>query len=191
MALHPWHDLRLGDGAPESLTGVIEVPRKSTIKYELCKDTGLIRISHVLYPPVPYPGNYGFFPRTLDEDGDPLDMMVIMRDAVAPLTLCDVRPIGVVEMTDGGENDDKVLCVLRRDPIYDPYEDFDGLPEYERDELMWFFTEYQKASHDELEVKGINGRDAAHRVIRRCIDNYHEVFDEHASVAGGGGDEEE
>ena len=190
MALHPWHDIPLGGDPADGLTAVIEVPRKSTIKYELCKDTGLIRISHVLYPPVPYPGNYGFFPQTLDADGDPLDMMVIMRDAVAPLTLCDVRPIGVVEMTDGGKNDDKVLCVLRRDPIYDPYQDFEGLPAYERDELQWFFTEYQKTSHDALEVKGISGRDAAHRVIRRCVKNYLDAFGDRSDRAHGDDEEE-
>ena len=99
-------------------------------------------------------------------------MMVVMRDPVSPLTLCEVRPIGVVNMSDEGENDDKVICVLVNDPIYDPYKSFEELPAYERDELRWFFTEYQKASHDEIEVKGIEGVQAAHEIIEHCVQLY-------------------
>ena len=172
--LHPWHDIPIGDQAPDRINTVIEVPRRSTVKYELDKKLGIIRISHVLYPPVPYPGNYGFIPQTLDEDDDPLDMMLIMRDPVSPMTLCQARPIGVVNMTDEDENDDKVLCVLIDDPIYDSYESFEALPEYERQELQWFFEEYQRLMHDEVKVKQIGDADAARTVVERCMKLYQE-----------------
>lgn len=174
--VHPWHNIPAGNDAPEKVHVVVEVPLGSTIKYELDKRHGLIKISHVLYPPVPYPGNYGFIPRSLDEDGDPLDAIVIMRDAVSPLTLCTVRPVGVVNMEDSGENDDKIICVLLDDPVYDPYESFEALPEYERKELEWFFEEYQKAAHDAVSVKSIEGKDKAHEVIKRCLKLYEENF---------------
>ena len=172
--LHPWHDIPIGDEAPHRVNTVVEVPRHSTVKYELDQQFGIMRISHVLYPPVPYPGNYGFIPQTLDEDGDPLDMMVIMRDPVSPMTLCRVRPIGVVNMKDEGQNDDKVLCVLLEDPIYAPYESFGALPEYEQHELRWFFEEYQRMMHDEVTVEEIGGVDAACGVVERCMKRYQE-----------------
>lgn len=174
--MHPWHDISVGDDAPKTINVVTEVPRHSTVKYELDKTHGIMSISHVLYPPVPYPGNYGFIPQTLDEDGDSLDMMIVMRDKVSPLTLCEVRPIGVVNMTDEGLNDDKIICVLLDDPIYDSFESFEALPDYERQELRWFFEEYQKAAHDEVEVKDIEGVDAARDVIEDCIKLYKEKF---------------
>jgi inorganic pyrophosphatase len=174
--VHPWHNIPLGDNAPEQVNAVIEVPLGSTIKYELDKTLGLVRISHVLYPPVPYPGNYGFLPQTLDKDGDPLDMIVVMRDPVSPLTLCTVRPIGIVNMEDNGENDDKIICVLIDDPVYENYKSLEALPDYEQEELSWFFGEYQKATHDEVEVKGLDGVDAARSVIEECAALYKENF---------------
>lgn len=140
--MHPWHDISVGEDAPKTINVATEVPRHSTVKYELDKTRGIMRISHVLYPPVPYPGTYGFIPQTLDEDGDSLDMMIVMRDKVSSLTLCEVCPIGVVNMTDEGLNDDKIICVLLDDPIYDSFESFEALPDYERQELRWFFEEY-------------------------------------------------
>lgn len=170
--IHPWHDIPVGANAPEEINVIIEVPRHSTIKYELDKEFGIMRVSHVLYPPVPYPGNYGFVPQTLDHDGDPLDMMVIMRDPVSPMGLCLVRPIGVVNMQDAGENDDKILCVMLDDPIYATYGSFAELPEYEKQELHWFFEEYQRMMHKEVEVTEIAGPEAAREAIRRSMELY-------------------
>jgi inorganic pyrophosphatase len=99
------------------------------MKYKLDKELGILRVSHMLYPPVPYPGNYGFIPQTLDDDGDPLDMMIVMRgNPVSPLSLCQVCPISLVKMSDEEQNDDKVLCMMRDDPIYGRYGRFEALP---------------------------------------------------------------
>ena len=174
--MNPWHDIPLGEDAPDRFTAVVEVPLDSRIKYELDKDLGLIRISHALYPPVPYPGNYGFAPGTLDEDGDPLDLLVVMRDAVPPLTLVTVRPVGVVHMEDEGLRDDKLVCVMVPDPIYDGVEDFDELPDYERRTLTWFFEEYQDVTHDAVEVSGVSGAEEARRMLVECRDRYRDIL---------------
>lgn len=174
--MNPWHHVPIGDDAPDEFTAVIEVPLGSRIKYELDKQLGMVRVSHALNPPVPYPGNYGFVPQTLDEDGDPLDLLVIMRDPVAPLTLLRARPLGVVRMKDEDERDDKILCVLVDDPIYAEYDSFDDLPEYERHNLEWFFEEYQDLTHDEVEVKEVAGVKAACAVIEDCRARYLERF---------------
>ena len=173
--MNPWHDVPLAfdDGR---FTAVVEVPLGSRIKYELDKELGLIRISHALSPPVPYPGNYGFAPQTLDDDGDPLDLLLVMRDAVAPLTLVTVRPIGVVHMTDEGLRDDKLICVMVPDPIYDDIQDVDGLPDYERNTLTWFFEQYQDATHDEVEVAGLSGAKEARSILDDCRARYAEVL---------------
>lgn len=174
--MNPWHNVPLGARAPDQATAVVEVPRESRIKYELDKTLGLIRISHALYPPVPYPGNYGFFPQTLDDDGDPLDLLVVMRDPVSPLTLVEVRPLGVVRMKDGGRRDDKVLCAMVDDPIYRGYASFEDLPDYERRTIEWFFEEYQDLTRDAVEVASIAGVDEACEDIRRCARQYQERF---------------
>jgi inorganic pyrophosphatase len=176
--MHLWHDIPIGDEAPNQLNVIVEVPRGSTMKYKLDKELGILRVSHVLYPPVPYPGNYGFIPRTLDDDGDPLDMMIVMRgNPVCPLSLCQVRPIGLVNMSDEEQNDDKVLCVMQDDPVYGHYEGFEALPEYDQQELRWFFKEYQRMTHEEVEVKEIEGIERAYEVIRRCMEAYAKKFD--------------
>ncbi|MDQ4147060.1 MAG: inorganic diphosphatase [Pseudomonadota bacterium] len=174
--MNHWHDIPIGDKAPDEFNVIIEVPRYSTIKYTLDQELGLLRVSHGIYPPVPYPGNYGFIPQTLDDDGDPLGMMLVMRAPVSPLTLCRVRPIGVVNMSDEEQSDDKVLCVMLDDPVYAPYERFDALPQYEQEELRWFFKEYQRMMHAEVEVKEIEGVEYARKVIKRCMEKYTEKY---------------
>ena len=174
--MNPWHAVPIGPDAPDTFNAVVEVPLHSRIKYELDKQLGMVRVSHALYPPVPYPGNYGFMPQTLDEDGDPLDLLVVMRDPVAPLTLLTARPIGVVRMEDEGLSDHKLICVMVDDPIYDAYEEFEALPEYEQKTITWFFEEYQDLMHDEVDVEGVEDAASAREVIERCRARYVERF---------------
>ena len=105
--MHPWHEVSIGPDAPEELQAVIEIPKGSKVKYELDKENGLIRVDRVLYSSVIYPANYGFFPQTLGEDHDPLDLLVLMQEQVVPLSILRVRPIGMMNMLDQGENDEK------------------------------------------------------------------------------------
>ena len=116
--INAWHDLPAGPRPPDHVTAVVEIPRGSRNKYELDKVTGLLRLDRVLYSAVHYPGDYGFIPRTLHEDGDPLDILVMINEPTFPGCHIDCRPLGVLRMLDRGEPDDKVLAVPVNDPYY-------------------------------------------------------------------------
>src|SRR5260221_11675814 len=113
---HAWHDVTPGAALPAEFTSVIEIPMGSSVKYELDKETGLLRLDRILYSAVYYPANYGFIPQTLAEDDDPLDVLVLCQEAVAPLTLVAARAIGLMTMVDSGKKDHKVLAVAVDDP---------------------------------------------------------------------------
>src|ERR1700690_3360385 len=115
--VHPWHDIYVDDHLLDSaFPVVIEVPKGSKNKYELDKETGLLRLDRVLYSAVHYPANYGFVPRSFCGDGDPLDVLVLGQEPVYPLTIVEARPIGVMRMRDDKGLDDKILAVNVRDP---------------------------------------------------------------------------
>jgi inorganic pyrophosphatase len=123
--LNPWHDVELGDETPELVPAIIEVPKGSKTKYELDKATGMIRVDRILYSSVQYPANYGFIPRTYCEDHDPLDVLVLGQEPVAPLSIMRAKPIGLMKMLDHGEADDKIIAVHADDPEYAHYESID------------------------------------------------------------------
>src|SRR5207248_11297979 len=116
--MHPWHDVAIGERAPQLVPVIIEVPKGSKTKYELDKKSGLIRVERVLFSSVRYPANYGFIPQTYCDDHDPLDVLVLGQDAVVPLSTMIAKPIGVMKMTDQGEADDKIIAVHANDPEY-------------------------------------------------------------------------
>lgn len=176
MRLHPWHEIPLGSQSLSEVNLVVEVPRKTTTKYELDLDLGILRVNRIMHPPVPYPANYGFLPQTLDEDGDPLDALILMQNPVEPLTVLAARPIGVVNLTDRGENDDKVICVHLDDPKYEDYESIDDLPEYERQELEWFFEDYKDVMQRDVDVEGFLGPEQARESIRMCRGYYQDEY---------------
>ena len=105
---HPWHDIEVGRRSPKIVNMVVEIPRDSPVKYELEKKTGLLMMDRFLFSSVHYPGNYGFIPKTLWDDNDPLDILVLSNRPIYPLTICQVRVIGVVRMKDDKEGDDKI-----------------------------------------------------------------------------------
>lgn len=132
---HPWHDLSAGENPPDVLYAVIEIPRGSKVKYELDKDTGLLYVDRILYSSVVYPHNYGFIPKTLCDDNDPLDVLVLMQEMVVPMAFLRVRPIGVMEMIDQGEKDDKLIAVHADDPEFKNFTDVDQLPPHRLQEI--------------------------------------------------------
>lgn len=174
--IHPWHDIPLGDDAPREVRAVIEVPGGDTTKYELDPELGIISVDRVLHPPIPYPTNYGFLPQTLDDDGDPIDVLVMMQNSVIPLSVLRARPIGIFKMKDNGETDDKLICVHVDDPMYSDYKEVSDLPRYERDELKWFFNSYKDAMQKGVDVEDFQGKEAAHESIERCRKLYREKF---------------
>ena len=167
-----WHDIDPREITPEEFTVVIEIPRDSQCKYELDKETGLIKLDRVLYTSTHYPANYGFIPRTYADDKDPLDVLVLFSPPLYPLTLCKVRPIGVVRMVDGGDIDDKIIAVLVNDPTAKDYHSVNDLPSHIFDEIMHFFKVYKNLENKETAVDEVSGREEAIKVISDAIDNY-------------------
>ena len=125
-----WRDLPAGRQPPEEVTAVIEIPFGTRNKYELDKHTGVIRLDRVLYSSMHYPGDYGFIPRTLYRDGDPMDVLVLVKEQTFPGCVIDVRPIGLLRMLDREEEDDKLLAVPLHDPSYREYFDIADIPQH-------------------------------------------------------------
>ena len=126
--IHPWHDVTPGEELPQEFNAVIEIPFGSSVKYELDKATGLIKLDRVLYSAVYYPANYGFIPQTLAEDDDPLDVLVLCQETVVPLTLIHARAIGLMTMIDGGKKDHKIIAVATDDPEFNSYREAAEMP---------------------------------------------------------------
>ena len=174
--MHPWHDIEVGEKIPEILSAVIEVPKGSKNKYELDKQTGLLRVDRVLYSSVHYPANYGFIPRTYCLDHDPLDILVLGQEPVQALCIMQARPIGVMHMLDGGEQDDKILAVHINDPEYNHYFDIADLPQHKLRELKRFFEDYKALENKQVRVEPFQGKERAFAVIREAVDLYKTEF---------------
>ncbi len=169
-----WHDIPSGD--KDKLNAIIEVPKGSRVKYELDKKTGLIKFDRVLYSPMHYPANYGFVPQTLWEDGDPLDVLVIAHEPLVPGTLVEVRPIGVLEMNDSGEDDAKVLSVPIEDPRFVNTKDISDLEPHSLEEIKHFFKVYKDLQNKEVRVGEWGGKEEAEKVINKSFTLYKEKY---------------
>jgi inorganic pyrophosphatase len=169
---HPWHGVPIGPGAPEECTAVIEIPEGSNVKYEMDKETGLLRVDRVLYSAVFYPANYGFLPRTLGADGDALDVLVLSQASVAPLSLMSARTLGAISLWDQGIADDKILAVATGDPEYASYRSLRDLPEHRITMLKRFFEDYKKLEGKEIRVGAMQPARAAYAMIREAMRRY-------------------
>ncbi len=174
--MHPWHELPIGDEAPSIFQAVIEIPKGSKVKYEVDKESGLIRVDRVLYSSVIYPANYGFIPQTLGEDHDPLDVLVLMQEPVVPLSILRARPIGMMKMLDHGEGDDKIICVHIDDPEYRGYTHISQLQSHRLQELRRFFEDYKKNENKEVIVQEFLGAEEAQETVRTSMRFYQEHF---------------
>ena len=173
-----WHDIDPAEITPEDFTAVVEIPRGSSCKYELDKKTGLVRLDRVLYTATHYPANYGFIPRTLADDGDPLDVLVLCTESLYPLTLVRVAPIGAMRMIDSGKLDDKIIAVPFSDPTYLGVKSMDELPPHVLAEIRHFFTVYKQLENKQTAVREMFSREEAVEIIRTCIRQYGEAFSE-------------
>ena len=167
-----WHDVSPERIKPESFLSVIEITRGDKKKYELDKETGCIILDRILYTSMQYPANYGFIPRTLADDGDPLDVLVLCNEPLDPLVLVECYPIGVLTMLDGGKNDEKIIAIPFKDPTYNCFDSVDELPKHLFDEMRHFFSVYKQLEGKETAVDKIGGREKAVKIITRCIESY-------------------
>ncbi len=167
-----WHDISKDRIREEDFECLIEIPKGCKIKYELDKETGMLRVDRVLYTSTVYPANYGFIPKTLADDGDPLDVLVLGADSIYPMTLVRCYPIGVIQMIDDGALDEKIIAIPFREPNYNMYSDISDLPQHIFDEMHHFFEVYKTLEHKVTTVKETFHRDEAIKIIRKCIDAY-------------------
>jgi len=171
--MHPWHDCYIdGTLVRKSFPAIVEIPKGSTNKYELDKETGLLRLDRVLYSAVYYPADYGFIPRTFCDDGDPLDVLILSQEPVHPLTIVEGRAIGVMRMRDDKGVDDKIIAVSVRDPAVSDYIDRTELPQHVLRELKRFFQDYKVLENKMVEVDDILGPKEAVEILRSSLDLY-------------------
>jgi inorganic pyrophosphatase len=174
--IHPWHDIPTGRSAPDSLTAVIEIPANERNKYELDKESGLFRLDRVLHSAVHYPGDYGFLPRTLGEDGDPLDVLLLMTIPVFTGCLVECRPIGLFHLIDHGDADEKVLAVPFADPYFDGQHDIADIPQHYLKEIEHFFRVYKDLEGKHTETRGFENAGAARHAITQAMAAYERAY---------------
>ncbi|MCU0621382.1 MAG: inorganic diphosphatase [Gemmatimonadales bacterium] len=173
---HPWHDIPPGSNPPDAVTACIEIPTNERNKYELDKEIGMFRLDRVLYSAVHYPGDYGFIPRTLGDDGDPLDILVLSTIPLFTGCLVEARPVGLFHLVDRGKADEKVLAVPLGDPYAAGMHDLHDVPEHYLKEIEHFFRVYKDLEGATTETRGFEGASAARDAIRRAMALYDTRF---------------
>ncbi len=171
-----WHDIDSKKISADNFMAVIEIPKGCKTKYELDKETGMLKLDRILHTATHYPANYGFIPRTYGDDKDPLDVLVLCSEKIFPLTLVNCYPIGVITMVDSGERDEKIIAVPFKDPVYNGYTDISQLPQHMFNEMKHFFEVYKALEHKITTVDEVKGVEEAKKIINSAIDSYRKNF---------------
>ncbi|MEZ4886380.1 MAG: inorganic diphosphatase [Chitinophagales bacterium] len=169
---NPWHKVKIGNHAPDVVNGIIEIPQNTRAKYELDKESGLLKLDRVLYSSMYYPANYGFIPQTYCDDKDPLDIVILSQITIVPLCIVSAKVIGVMRMLDGGELDDKIIAVAENDMSVSHINDISELPTHFFKELRNFFEDYKKLENKTVEVEDFQDAVVAKEIVRRSIEDY-------------------
>ncbi|HLP72410.1 MAG TPA: inorganic diphosphatase [Bacteroidales bacterium] len=170
--LHPWHGVPCGKDAPSVVNSIIEIPKGSQGKYELDKHSGLLILDRVLFSSVHYPANYGFIPQTYADDHDPLDILVFCSLDLFPLSIVESKVIGVMEMIDGTERDEKIIAVAKNDMSVHHINELSELPPHALVELQRFFEDYKKLEHKDVTVEKFMSKDRAFSIISESMQRY-------------------
>lgn len=170
--VHPWHDVDPEVDSQREFNALIEIPAGSNVKYELDKATGLIKLDRVLYSAVFYPANYGLIPRTLAEDGDPLDVLVLCQEPVVPLTVIRSRVIGLMSMMDSGKQDHKIIAVAISDPEFNAYREVEELPRHRLLMVRRFFQDYKQLEGKAVAVDEIEPAEAGQAILAQSLEEY-------------------
>ncbi len=173
---NPWHSVHPGEEAPNIVTGIIEIPKDSRAKYELDKDTGMLKLDRVLFSSMYYPANYGFIPQSYCDDNDPLDILVLSQISIVPLCLVSAKVIGVMQMLDGGMADDKIIAVANYDMSVNHINDISELPSHFLRELKFFFEQYKKLENKTVAVEDFQNAGAARKVVLKSFEDYQKLI---------------
>ena len=173
-----WHDISEKRICKDDFMCYIEIQKGSKSKYELDKETGVLRLDRVLYTSTVYPASYGFIPRTYADDKDPLDVLVLCSEPILPATLVQCYPVGVINMIDDGQVDEKIIAIPFREPTYNKYRDISELPQHIFDEMMHFFEVYKMLEHKSTTVRSIMGRESAESIIEKSMAEYSRMREE-------------
>jgi inorganic pyrophosphatase len=171
-----WHDVSLGKNAPEEFNVIVEVPKGSKNKYEIDKETGLIKLDRAMKTSQDYPFDYGFAPQTLWEDNDALDVVMLTTYPLYPGILLSVRPVAIMHMTDSGESDDKIIAVPSEDLRWDETKDLEDLNPHILKEIKHFFETYKSITDKVVTIDGVEGREKALEAINKAVDLYKNKF---------------
>ena len=174
--LHPWHGASYGNKAPAIVNGLIEIPQGSRTKYEIDKETGLLKLDRVIYSSFHYPVNYGFIPQTLGHDGDPLDILVLCSQSIQSLCLVQATVIGNMQMIDSGEKDDKIIAVATKDPSVNHISSLEEMPRHFVNELRNYFEQYKVLENKEVQIEDFQNKEMAYQIIEEAIAYYKEKF---------------
>ncbi|MFL5809163.1 MAG: inorganic diphosphatase [Flavisolibacter sp.] len=174
--LHPWHGASFGEQAPEVVSAIIEIPQGSRTKYEIDKETGLLKLDRVIYSSFHYPVNYGFIPQTLGQDGDPLDILVLCSQSIQSLCLVQATVIGNMQMIDSGEKDDKIIAVATKDPSVNHISSIEEMPKHFINELRNYFEQYKVLENKQVQIEDFQDKEMAYRIIEEAISFYKQKF---------------
>lgn len=173
---NPWHNVSPGDELPAIVNGIIEIPKGTRAKYELDKESGLLKLDRVLFSSMYYPANYGFIPQTYCDDQDPLDILIISQIDVVPMCIVPAKVIGVMRMLDNGEADDKIIAVSAGDPSVNHINDISELPQHFILELRNFFEDYKKLENKTVKVEDFLGKETAIEILNESFELYKKYF---------------
>ncbi len=173
---NPWHHVSTGFESPDIVNGIIEIPKGTRAKYELDKDSGLLKLDRVLYSSVYYPANYGFIPQSYCDDKDPLDILILSQIDVVPLCIVKAKVIGVMRMLDNDEADDKIIAVAVGDPSISHINDISELPKHFISELRSFFEDYKKLEKKSVVVEEFFNKEIALSILKDSFTMYQENF---------------
>ena len=172
----PWHNVDPARVTPSSFVAIVEIPKGGKNKYELDKETGLLRLDRVLYTSTHYPANYGMIPLTYADDHDPLDALILCQEPLVPMCMVTCRPIGLMTMVDDNERDEKIIAVPVNDPAMEGYSELHHLPPHHTEEMQHFFEVYKTLEGKKTVVEGFEGRKAAEQAIARSLEAYKKEF---------------
>ena len=175
--MNVWHSIDSNRIKSDRFFACIEISKGSKNKYELDKNTGLLKLDRILYTSTHYPANYGFIPKTYAEDNDPLDVLVLCTESIVPLTIVECKPIGVMHMVDNGQADEKIIAVCVHDPFYKDYESIKNLPSHVSEEIKHFFKVYKSLEGKETKVENnLEDAENAKKIIEESLARYKDKY---------------